>query len=68
MIEPTRRAEKIRKRLGWELGILNDKEGKPKGMRWRTYHQLEDEYDDEVTLAFAGVLAKFGMLRDFFTC
>ena len=29
-----RRADNIRKRLGWEAGILNENGGKPKGMRW----------------------------------
>jgi hypothetical protein len=31
-----RRADRLRARLGWELGILNGEGGKPKWMRWRT--------------------------------
>lgn len=36
-VRATRRADKIRKQLGWELGILNWSGGKPKGMRWSTF-------------------------------
>ncbi len=39
-----RRAEAIRKRLGWPPGILNPCGGKPKGMHWKTYSRLRDEY------------------------
>lgn len=31
------KADKLRKRLGWEAGILNGDGGKPKGMHWKTY-------------------------------
>jgi hypothetical protein len=40
-----RRAEKIRARLGWEPGILNDTGMKPKGMHWRTFDRLERQHD-----------------------
>jgi hypothetical protein len=33
----TRRADRLRARLGWEPGILNGEGGKPKWMRWRTF-------------------------------
>lgn len=35
-----RRAEKIRRRLGWPAGIANPDGGKPKGMHWRTFARL----------------------------
>jgi hypothetical protein len=39
-----RRADKIRARLGWDQGILNDAGGKPKGMCWRTFGRLCNQY------------------------
>lgn len=35
-----RRAGKLRKRLGWQPGIINPRGGKPRGMHWQTYYQL----------------------------
>jgi hypothetical protein len=35
-----RRTNKLRRRLGWEPGILNDDGGKPAGLHWHTYYQL----------------------------
>ena len=36
----TRRADRLRARLGWEPGILNGEGIKPKWMRWRTFERL----------------------------
>ena len=36
-----RRADNIRKKLGWTAGIANLAGGKPKGMHWRTYERLK---------------------------
>jgi hypothetical protein len=36
-----RRADTIRRRLGWEAGILNGEGDKPKGMHWRTFERLK---------------------------
>ena len=36
----TRRADRLRARLGWEPGILNGNGGKPKWMRRRTFERL----------------------------
>lgn len=36
----SRRADKLRDRLGWEAGILNGEGCKPKGMLWQTYERL----------------------------
>lgn len=35
-----RRTNKLRRRLGWEPGILNDDGGKPAGLHWQTYYKL----------------------------
>lgn len=60
----TRRAETIRRRMGWEPGILNETGDKPKGMHWRTYWTLHARHDAHVVCALQGMAAKFGLLRD----
>jgi len=41
-----RRANKIRTKLGWEMGILNNPDRrKPKGMHWKTFDRLVAEHD-----------------------
>lgn len=52
-----RRADSIRKQLGWTVGIANPKGCKPKGMHWNTYWQLQGQYDALVDKAMAGTLA-----------
>ena len=60
----TRRADKLRDRLGWEAGILNSNGGKPKGMHWITFARLEAQHDSLVNVSLAGAMAKFGQLRE----
>lgn len=48
------RANKLRKRMGWNGGILNDNGGKPKGMHWRTYWGLRAAYEIKLSHALAG--------------
>jgi hypothetical protein len=55
------RADTIRKRLGWEAGILNGNGGKPKGMHWRTFARLQAAHDAHVNQSLAGMAAKMGM-------
>lgn len=52
-----RRADTIRRRLGWEPGILNGNGWKPKGMHWRTYDRLVLEHDRHVQTALNGMMA-----------
>lgn len=40
-----RKANKIRRRLGWQAGIANERGTKPVGMHWKTYHRLIAEHD-----------------------
>jgi hypothetical protein len=54
----TRRADTIRRRLGWEVGILNGNGLKPKGMHWRTFERLQAEHDAHVNAAMLGIAAK----------
>ena len=67
----TRRADRIRDRLGWEAGILNREGGKPKGMHWRTFELLHaepaepaehNEHNEFVNASLAGMMRKFGRL------
>ena len=58
-----RRADRIRKRLGWPAGILNGPGAKPKGMHWRTYQRLLAQHHDFVGTSLAGMARKLGLLR-----
>lgn len=58
-----RRADTIRRRLGWEPGILNGSGLKPKGMHWRTFERLQAEHDAHVAQSLAGIAARLGFLR-----
>lgn len=58
-----RKADRIRKRLGWPAGILNPSGGKPKGMHWRTFSRLSAEHDDLVLQAMEGMARQLGLLR-----
>jgi hypothetical protein len=58
----TRRADKIRKRLEWEPGILNGDGGKPKGMHWRTFERLAAEHEKFVGKSLATASSRFGII------
>jgi hypothetical protein len=60
----TRRADKLRDRLGWEPGILNGDGCKPKGMHWRTYWRLYGQHNVHVSAALAGMAVKLGLLGE----
>ena len=57
----TRRADKLRDRLGWDAGILNGAGDKPKGMHWQTFWRMQASHDDHVMQALAGMSAKLGL-------
>lgn len=59
----TRRADKLRDRLGWEPGILNHAGGRPKGMHMQTYWRLQARHDANLKQALAGMMAKLGPLK-----
>lgn len=54
-----RRADTIRRRLGWEPGILNGEGGKPRGMHWRTFQRLRAEHDANVNASLLGIARRF---------
>ena len=57
------RADKLRKRLGWEAGILNGAGGKPKGMHWKTFLQLKSHHDALVQISLQDMARQFGFLQ-----
>ena len=56
------RANKLRERLGWPAGILNEADGKPKGMHWKTYWRLKGHHDALVQVSFQDMERKLGNL------
>ena len=60
----TRRADTIRRRLGWEPGILNGNGLKPKGMHWRTFERLQASHDGHVNAALTGMAVKLNLLGE----
>ena len=54
-----RRADTIRRRLGWEPGILNGEGGKPRGMHWRTFERLRAEHDANANASLLGIARRF---------
>jgi hypothetical protein len=57
----TRRADRIREKLGWEPGILNGKGWKPKRMHWKTFEKLTAQHDAFVHIFLAGIAARFNL-------
>jgi hypothetical protein len=57
-----RRANRIRKKLGWNLGILNDTGLKPKGMHWKTYDKLFAQHDRFVGTALMGIAQRLNFM------
>ena len=58
-----RRADTIRRRLGWKAGIANPKGGKPKGMHWRTFERLTAEDDAFANASWAGMAERLGLVN-----
>ena len=58
-----RPADKLRARLGWVPGVLNDSGGKPKGMHLKTYMRLQNEYHIKAGRAMADVSVMLGRIN-----
>lgn len=59
-----RRADHIRRRLGWRPGIANPTGWKPKGMHWRTFERLRTEHDAFVSASLAGMAKRLGIFAN----
>ena len=58
-----RRANTIRRRLGWDAGIFNPEGGKPKWMHWRTFERLKSEYDAFTIASWGGIALQLGLMN-----
>jgi hypothetical protein len=58
-----RRADSIRRRLGWEAGIANPEGGKPKWMHWRTFERLKAEHDAFASASLKGMAERLGLMK-----
>ncbi len=56
-----RRANRIRRRLGWEEGILNLPSGKPKGMHWNTFERLTHQHNVLLGTSLDGMKERLGL-------
>lgn len=58
-----RRADRIRRRLGWPVGIFNPSGGKPKGMHRKTYERLNRVHDAYLNRSLSVIAQRFGFLE-----
>lgn len=58
-----RKADKIRKRLGWSCGIANGIGPKPNNMHWQTYFKFVDSHNQAVHISTLGVIKQIGLME-----
>lgn len=58
-----RKADTIRRRLGWRVGIANPKGAKPKWMHWRTFERLNAKHDAFAHASFMGTAERLGLMN-----
>jgi hypothetical protein len=52
-----RKVDKLREKLDWEPGILNEDGLKPKGMHWKTFRELRAQHDVFAKAGMDGMMA-----------
>ena len=57
-----RKAQKIRRRLGGEPGLIHPFPAKPKGMHWHTYQRLRAEAELAEDYSWITAAERFGLL------
>ena len=58
-----RKADNIRAKLGWRLGILHPEEGKPKGMHWKTFERFLQQYRRLRSIAILAMAEELPLLQ-----
>jgi hypothetical protein len=58
-----RKADKIRRRLGWVPGVAHGHGLKPKGMHWQTFWRLVQEHDQNAGRFYAGAQTKIERMQ-----
>ena len=58
-----RRADTIRRRLGWETRIAKLRGDKPKGMHGRTFERLKAEHDAFANAYWAGIAKRLALIN-----
>lgn len=58
-----RRANGIRKDLGWAPGVIHGLGPKPPGMHWSTFHRLCHQHDTLASASLMGMAERLGILR-----
>ncbi len=61
-----RRANRIRRRLGWKEGILNPIDVKPKGMHWKTFERLSHQHNLYCSASLDGMRQQLNSFNCFF--
>lgn len=59
-----RRANRIRKHLGWVPGVIHGHGPKPAGMHWLTFERLCYQHDALAHVSITGMAARMGLFRD----
>jgi len=57
-----RQADRLRARLGWQLGVMNEAGAKPKWMRRRTFERLAARHEELVTRLMRLTIMRFGLI------